>query len=44
VVYFLLFLTVSGIFLWYILKDERGIGLYALALGMLFFIGLILIF
>jgi hypothetical protein len=44
VVYFLLFLTVSGIFLWCILKDERGIGLYALALGMLFFIGLILIF
>ncbi len=45
VVYFLLFLTVSGIFLWYILKAERVLGLYALVLGLLFFIGsLLLIF
>lgn len=45
VVYLLLFLTLSGVFLWYILKAERVIGLYAVVLGMLFFIGvLILIF
>ncbi len=45
VVYFLLFLTISGIFLWYILKAERVIGIYSLAIGLLFFIGvLILIF
>jgi hypothetical protein len=44
-VYLLLFLTVSGIFLWYFLKVERVIGLYALSLGILFFVGvLILIF
>lgn len=42
VVYILLFLTVSGIFLWYILKAERIIGMYALALGVLFFVGILL--
>lgn len=45
IVYILLFLTLTGIFLWYILKAERVIGIYSLALGLLFFIGvLILIF
>lgn len=43
VVYFLLFLTVSGIFLWYFLKAERGIGMFSLALGVLFFIGMLLL-
>lgn len=42
VVYILLFLTVSGVFLWYILKAERVIGLYAIALGVLLFIGILL--
>lgn len=41
VVYLLLFLTISGIFLWYFLKIERTIGLYAIAFGILFFIGLL---
>lgn len=43
VVYLLLFLTVTGIFLWYILKNERMIGFYSIALGLLFFMGLILL-
>ena len=43
VVYFVLFLTVSGIFLWYILKAERVIGIYSLAFGVLFFIGVLLL-
>ncbi len=42
VVYILLFLTASGVFLWYTLKAERVIGMYALALGVLFFIGILL--
>lgn len=45
VVYLLMFLTASGIFLWYILKAERKVGLWALALGILSFIGaMVLIF
>ena len=43
VVYFLLFLTVTGIFLWYILKNERLIGFYSIVLGLLFFIGVLLL-
>ena len=43
VVYLLLFLTLTGIFLWYILKAERVIGIYSLALGLLFFIGLFML-
>ena len=43
VVYVLLFLTVSGIFLWYFLKIERNIGLFTLTLGVAFFTGLLLI-
>ncbi|MEJ7769644.1 MAG: hypothetical protein WKF89_17630 [Chitinophagaceae bacterium] len=41
-VYILLFLTASGVFLWYILNAERVIGMYALALGVLFFVGILL--
>lgn len=43
VVYVLLFLTISGIFLWYLLKVERKLGLYAIALGIFFFAGLLLL-
>lgn len=43
VVYILLFLTVSGVWLWYILKAERIPGLYAIVLGVLFFAGLLLL-
>ena len=43
VVYLLLLLTVSGIFLWYFLKAERSMGYYALALGTLLFTGLLLL-
>lgn len=42
VVYILLFLTASGVFLWYILKAERVIGMYALVVGVFFFVGIIL--
>ena len=42
VVYILLFLTISGILLWYILKAERVAGIYALALGALFFVCILL--
>jgi hypothetical protein len=41
VVYFLLFLILSGIILWYSLEIERNKGFYAIILGILFFIGLI---
>lgn len=45
VVYLLLFLTTSGIILWYILKSERKPGVYASILGVLIFTGfLFLIF
>src|SRR5450759_335270 len=37
VVYLLLFLILSGIFLWYFLEFERNTGFYAIILGMLFF-------
>jgi hypothetical protein len=43
VVYLLLFLTVSGIFLWYFLKVERKVGYFAMALGVLLFTGLFLL-
>lgn len=43
VVYILLFLTVSGVFLWYFLKVERKLGLYAITLGIFFFVGLLLL-
>ena|SRR2546423_10962642 len=37
-VYLILFLTVSGIFLWYFLKVERKMGIYALCIGSTLFI------
>jgi hypothetical protein len=43
VVYLLLLLTVSGMFLWYFLKVERSMGYYAMALGALLFAGLLLL-
>jgi hypothetical protein len=42
-VYFLLFLTISGVFLWYFLPSERKLGIYAAGLGILILLGLILI-
>ena len=41
VVYLLIFLILSGIYLWYFLEFERRTGLYILILGMLFFAGLL---
>jgi len=43
VVYVLLFLTVSGIFLWYFLKIERNMGLFALTMGIVLFTSLLLL-
>ena len=43
VVYLLLFLILSGVFLWCYLKLERRKGFYAIILGFLFFIGLLFI-
>ena len=40
IVYSLLFLTISGIFLWYFLQSERKLGLFAAILGILIFSGL----
>jgi hypothetical protein len=42
-VYALFFLSTSGVFLWYFLKIERNTGLFALALGIFSFAGLLLI-
>lgn len=45
VVYLLLFLTISGVFLWYFLKVERNPGYFSITLGMaLFAVLLLLIF
>lgn len=41
VVYILIFLMLSGLYLWYFLKFERRPGLYSILLGILFFAGLI---
>jgi hypothetical protein len=41
VVYLLLFLTFSGVLLWYFIKAERVVGIYALGLGLLFFSGIL---
>ena len=43
VVYVLLFLSASGIFLWYFLKVERKMGWYAIILGVISFIGLLIL-
>ncbi len=42
-VYSILFLTISGIFMWYFLQSERKMGLFALATGILILIGLLLL-
>jgi hypothetical protein len=41
-IYSLLFLTVSGVFLWYYIKTERKTGIYSALIGVLVFIGLLL--
>jgi hypothetical protein len=41
VVYFLISLILSGIYLWHSLESERNIGWFTIALGMLFFTGLL---
>jgi hypothetical protein len=41
IVYLLLFLTFSGVLLWYFIKAERVVGIYALGLGLLFFSGIL---
>lgn len=41
VVYLVLFLATSGVFLWYFLKYERKPGLYALIIGVLIFTSLL---
>jgi hypothetical protein len=41
IVYLLLFLTFSGVLLWYFIKAERVVGIYALGLGLLFFFGIL---
>ncbi|MEX2233820.1 MAG: PepSY-associated TM helix domain-containing protein [Cyclobacteriaceae bacterium] len=43
VVYLLLFLTISGVFLWYFLKVERNFGFFSIALGLIIFTSLLLI-
>jgi hypothetical protein len=43
VVCILLFLGISGVFLWYFLKIERNMGLFAISLGIISFTGLLLI-
>jgi hypothetical protein len=42
VVYLLLFLTVSGVFLWYFLKIERKPGVFFITLGIFLFAGLLI--
>jgi hypothetical protein len=42
VVYLLLFLSASGIFLWYFLKAERKLGWVAIILGGITFTALLL--
>ena len=43
IAYTLLFLSISGVFLWYFLKIERNMGLFAIALGIFSLTGLLLI-
>ena len=43
IVYLLLFLTISGVFLWYFLKVERNLGFFSIALGLIIFTCLLLI-
>ena len=43
VVYLLLFLTVSGVFLWYFFKVERSVGYFSITLGAALFVSLLLL-
>lgn len=43
VVYLLLFLSASGVFLWYFLKVERKLGIFVIVLGAVTFSGLLLL-
>ncbi len=43
VVYVVLFLSVSGVFLWYFLRVERNFGLFSLGLGVVIFTALLLL-
>lgn len=40
-VYLILFITASGLYLWYVLQAERKVGLYLLAAGAISFFGII---
>ena len=42
-VYFVLFVSVTGVFLWYLLKPERKLGMYSLGFGFVFFIVLMML-
>lgn len=42
-VYSLLFLTISGVFLWYFLQPERKLGVFAAGIGIVVLIGLLLL-
>ena len=41
-VYLIVFSSVTGVFLWYFLKAERKLGVYALAVGFVFLTGLLI--
>lgn len=43
VVYLLLFLTISGVLLWYFLKVERNLGYFSITLGVILFTFLLLL-
>lgn len=43
VVYLLLFLTISGVFLWHFLKVERNLGYFSITLGVALFVILLLL-
>jgi hypothetical protein len=43
VVYILLFLTISGVFLWYFLRVERNLGYFSITLGLVLFTFLLLL-
>jgi hypothetical protein len=41
-VYIILFVSATGVFLWYFLRPERKLGIYSLAMGLLFFFALMI--
>lgn len=43
VVYIILFLSATGVILWYLLKPERSLGIYALANGIIMLVGLLIL-